>query len=218
MEYETMRQRRNIRLDNPLASAVAMLLSFGLALAASSASADPADAINQRLYEQLQGGPSGSKIETVSNQLYIAHENIDASVIGDALGALLDRQSGKSHSVAVQRRPRLNFEIHFEKNSADLTPESRGSLDELGKVLGSSYTDMRFVIGGHTDQDGDQAVNLPLSQARAEQARDYLVTNHAIAEERLVARGFGSAEPLRNEEKSLKDKQYNRRVDLRPLR
>lgn len=77
---------------------------------------------------------------------------------------------------------------------------------------------MRFVIGGHTDLDGDQAVNLPLSQARADTARAYLVKNHAISADRLVARGYGSTEPLREKEMTKKDKLYNRRVDLRPLR
>lgn len=199
-----------------------LCLSLALAgcavLTATVSVAGEADAINQRLYRQLDGSPSQGKIETVSGQMYIAERNIDAGVIRDALTALLENETPSGQAVAVQRAPRLNFEIHFEKNSAELTPESKASLDELAEVLGEDFADMRFVLGGHTDQDGDSAVNRPLSQARADSARAYLVKIRSISPDRLVARGFGSAEPLRQVEASPQDKLYNRRVDLRPLR
>ena len=194
------------------------LAAAGVLAASASLAADEADAINQRLYRQLQGSPSQGRIETVSGQMYIAERNLDAGVIRDALTALLANEAPGGEAVAVQRAPRVNFEIHFEKNSADLTQESKASLDELAQVLGEDFEEMRFVLGGHTDQDGDRAVNQPLSQARADSARAYLVKNHSIAPDRLVARGFGSAEPLRPVESSPQDKLYNRRVDLRPLR
>jgi len=174
--------------------------------------------INQRLYQQLDGNPSASKIETVSGQMYISQENIDRAVINDALAAMLDQGATGDTSVAVRSAPRLNFEIHFQKNSAELTPESRRGLDELGEVLGSEYLDMHFVLGGHTDLDGDPALNEPLSQARADTARSYLIQTHGIQQERLVARGYGESDPLREVEESAQDKLYNRRVDLRPMR
>ena len=178
-----------------------------------------ADAVNTRLYQQL-GPPEGSgRIETVSGQMYLSEENIDAEVIGEALAALRALDAGPAQAVAIRRAPRLNFEINFPKNSARLTEEARANLDELAAALGAeAYTDMRFVLGGHTDQDGDDAVNQPLSQARAQKATDYLVETHSIDEGRLVARGFGSSEPLREVESNPQDKLYNRRVDLRPLR
>lgn len=194
------------------------LLASALGIVAP-AQADPAaDAINQRLYRQLDDSPSRAKIETISGQLYISEKNIDARVISDALAAMLEGGQGSEQAVAVQRTPRLNFEIHFKKNSADLTEASKASLDQLAQSLGQDFPDMKFILGGHTDQDGDPEVNGPLSQARADSARAYLVGRHAIAAERLVARGFGAAEPLRAVESNPQDKLYNRRVDLRPLR
>lgn len=177
-----------------------------------------ADEINARLYEQLAPPKGSGRIETVSGQMYLSKENIDANVIGEALAAMLDPQQVPSQAVAVQRAPRINFEIHFPKNSAVLTDESRASLDELARALrDENYGDLRFVLGGHTDQDGDETVNQPLSEARAQAARGYLVEQHAIDAERLVARGFGASDPLREVEQSPQDKLYNRRVDLRPL-
>ena len=191
----------------------------------------PADAINQRLYEQLGSGngadpsdsairPDGAsgRIQQVSGQLYLSRENLDADVISAALAAVLDQQQTAGQAVAVQRGPRLNFEIHFKKNSAELTDESRRGLDELGSVLEESYPEIRFVLGGHTDLDGDASVNDPLSQARADSARSYLIEQHDIDPSRLVARGFGTSDPLRPVEETPQDKLYNRRVDLRPMR
>lgn len=192
---------------------------LGLALGPTARADEPAPRdINQRLYEQLEHGPSGDRIQTVSGQMYIGEADLDRSVINDALAAMLDASARADTSVAVRRAPRLNFEIHFQKNSAELTPEARRGLDELGEVLSSEYLDTRFVLGGHTDQDGDPALNEPLSQARADSARAYLVERHRIAADRLVARGYGESDPLREIERTPQDKLYNRRVDLRPMR
>ncbi len=187
----------------------------------ASATADEPDvaAINARLHEALRP-PSGSgRIETVSGQMYLSKENIDAATVSEALAAMLDQQATPGVSVAVRRASRINFEIHFPKNSAELTDESRASLDALAEAIGSDeFEGMRFVLGGHTDLDGDEAVNQPLSEARAERARAYLIEQHAIDATRVDARGFGATEPLRGVEQTVQDKQYNRRVDLRPLR
>jgi len=198
---------------------VPILIAMLLALCGSAMADEPTTQdINNRLYEQLEATPSAGKVETVSGQMYIKKENIDKAVISDALAAMLDQQQTAGSTVSVQRGPRLNFEIHFMKNSAELTPESRKGLDQLGEVLASDYLDTRFILGGHTDMDGDKAVNGPLSQARADTARTYLVEKFEIKPDRLVAEGFGMSEPLRQVEQSPEDKLYNRRVDLRPIR
>jgi outer membrane protein OmpA-like peptidoglycan-associated protein len=203
---------------------MASLASVGFVCAVGVGSAafaeDGADAadINRRLYQQLDGAPSGDKIQTVSGQLYIAKENLESGVINDALAAMLEQGQASDSKVAVRRAARLNFEIHFKKNSAELTEESRAGLDELGQVLGSDYLEMPFIIGGHTDLDGAESINGPLSQARADSARDYLVDRFNLDSDRLVAKGFGTADPLREVEKDAQDKLFNRRVDLRPIR
>jgi outer membrane protein OmpA-like peptidoglycan-associated protein len=178
---------------------------------------NPAD-INRRLYQQLDGNPSADKIETVAGQLYIPKEHIDRDVINDAVAEMLALDRGSESSVAIRRPTRVNFEIHFHKNSAKLTDESRRALDQLGEVLGSDFLETRFVLGGHTDLDGNDAINEPLSQARAESARAYLVETYEIESDRIIAKGFGTSEPLREVEENAQDKLYNRRVDLRPMR
>jgi outer membrane protein OmpA-like peptidoglycan-associated protein len=200
--------------------ALLVLLTLPVLLAAGAA-AEPgpdAEAINARLYEALRPPRGSGRIETVAGQMYLSKENIDAATVSEALAAMLEQEQTTGESVAVRTGPRINFEIHFPKNTAELTEEARRSLDVLADALDAdAYQGMRFVLGGHTDQDGDDAVNQPLSQARAERARDYLVEEHRIDASRLVARGFGAGDPLRAVEETAQDKLYNRRVDLRPL-
>lgn len=209
--------RPAIRAVSTLCISVAML-GIGIADFAFAQAETAAAEINSRVYQQLEGNPSAEKIQTVSGQMFIAKENIDSAVINDALAAMLAEGQGADAVVSVRSAPRLNFEIHFKKNSADLTPESREGLDVLGEVLASEYLDTRFVLGGHTDLDGDAAINGPLSQARADSARNYLLERHRITSNRLVAKGYGMSDPLREVEESDQDKLYNRRVDLRPIR
>lgn len=209
------------RLSELMGALTAVLL---LAIGPNLARADETSAedVNRRLHEQLEGaggaGGDARRIEYVSGQPYLSQENIHSELIRQALDRMLDSQAVPQENIAIQRSSRLNFEIHFQKNSADLTDRSRQSLDQLGTVLADEHLDMRFVVGGHTDLDGNPSINRPLSQARAEAARSYLIERHAIAPERLQARGYGASEPLRAVEQSAQDKKFNRRVDLRPVR
>lgn len=114
---------------NRIQTAFCLIAALALTTLALSVSADEASDINARLYKQLSGSETDAKIEKVSGQLYVSKEHMDAGVIGDALSAMLESQTGKDSTVAVQRGPSLNFEIHFKKNTAELTPESLSSLD-----------------------------------------------------------------------------------------
>ena len=51
-----------------------------------------------------------------------------------------------------------------------------------------------LTISGYTDQLGSDAVNLKLSQARAEAVRDYLKAN-GFPDVPVTVRGMGAAEP-----------------------
>lgn len=215
MNPRTRRQRFSLRVISGFVSGILVIGAGGLTSADGEVSTGD---INSRLYHQLDGGPTPEKIQTVSGQMYIPAEYIDRAVINEALAAMLAQDPKSEDSVAVRRPARLNFEIQFKKNSAELSEKSRRGLDQLGEVLAANYLETRFILGGHTDLDGNEAINQPLSQARAESARDYLVDHHEIAPNRIVAEGFGTSEPLREIEKSPEDKRYNRRVDLRPIR
>jgi len=84
--------------------------------------------------------------------------------------------------------------ISFETGSATLTADSRFELDNLVTAL-NAYPAMRILIGGHTDNTGDPAANLVLSQQRAAAVLKYL-TDRGIDASRLRATGYGDTQPL----------------------
>lgn len=92
-------------------------------------------------------------------------------------------------------RPALSLMIQFDFNSARVRPESRQALANLSLALQSpGLVDSRFAVEGHTDAKGNAAINLKLSEKRAQAVRDFLKSK-GIAADRLVAVGKGSAEP-----------------------
>jgi outer membrane protein OmpA-like peptidoglycan-associated protein len=55
-------------------------------------------------------------------------------------------------------------------NKADIKPESHGTLNDIATVL-KENPEVKVKIIGHTDSDGDDAMNLNLSKRRAESVK-----------------------------------------------
>lgn len=104
--------------------------------------------------------------------------------------------------------------IYFGSGSAKIQRRSFKLLDEAAKVLGQ-YDTLRVEISGHTDNQGDDARNMTLSQARADAVRQYLV-DKGVAAERVVAIGFGETQPVASN-KTGKGRAQNRRIEFRIL-
>jgi OOP family OmpA-OmpF porin len=62
--------------------------------------------------------------------------------------------------------------INFKSGSAEILKTSNKLLDKAVKVL-QDYPDIKLEIQGHTDDVGDDAANLELSQKRAESVKAY---------------------------------------------
>ena len=77
-------------------------------------------------------------------------------------------------------------------DSADILPEARPSLDELGKALSDpKLKGGSFLIAGHTDAKGSDEYNLALSQRRAASVKAFLIETFKVDEGRLSVIGFG---------------------------
>lgn len=94
---------------------------------------------------------------------------------------------------AADKIIRLNH-VYFETGSAKLTDLSRYELGNLISTL-NKYPNMTIEVAGHTDNTGDAAANLTLSQERARTVYDYLVSG-GIAASRLNAKGYGQNKPI----------------------
>lgn len=93
--------------------------------------------------------------------------------------------------------PKASMQLQFSFDSANLTPESMASLDNLSLALKSEQLgDYAFRIEGHTDAAGPEGYNKSLSERRAAAVRAYLVEKHQINPERLQVVGRGEADPV----------------------
>jgi len=84
--------------------------------------------------------------------------------------------------------------IAFANGKADLPPGSTAGLDEVVRILNENPT-VKVEIQGHTDNVGDEVLNMRVSLERAESVKRYLV-EHGIVADRLVARGYGESRPI----------------------
>ena len=108
----------------------------------------------------------------------------------------------------------VNVRIHFALNSADLSPDGRRQARELGNALRApAFASRRFLLAGHTDQQGEDGFNLDLSKRRAKTVEQFLERETGIAKGRLKVEGRGKKEPLFTG-KMDEDHRLNRRVEI----
>lgn len=110
-----------------------------------------------------------------------------------SIRVMRDDATGGSAGPAKPAKPAsASLLITFETNSAALTAQAKRALDVVGQALASDkLANFRFGIEGYADPRGGAAVNLKLSQARAESVRDYLVNSQHIDRARLEPVGKG---------------------------
>lgn len=99
--------------------------------------------------------------------------------------------------------------INFNSGSARLDVAGSAILDELVDIV-QRCPGLRLEVGGHTDDDGDAAANLALSERRAAAVIAYLVS-HGMAQTRFDQRGYGEAAPIVPND-SAENKRRNRRI------
>jgi len=104
-----------------------------------------------------------------------------------------------------------SYHIEFETGSAVIRA---GSFKMLDEIFQSAVVAEGLKIGvfGHTDNNGSDDVNGPLSEKRATAVRDYLV-RRGLKEDRIETRGFGSTKPVADNATE-NGRSRNRRVEI----
>ncbi|WP_224999625.1 OmpA family protein [Cesiribacter sp. SM1] len=122
------------------------------------------------------------------------------------------------HRKAQSISKKLEFTtIDFSSGSSTVTPQMYPDLNKLANFL-IDNPDVKLVISGHTDSDGDEESNKQLSQKRALAIMEYLVHFANVNEAQVEAIGYGSSKPIVPEEKTEEDKKLNRRVEFELIR
>ena len=102
--------------------------------------------------------------------------------------------------------------ILFATNKATLNSTSKAELAKFSTVLKNNnqcYID----IYGHTDTTGNDGINIPLSNSRAQSVASYLKSCGVSASQLQNVNGKGSSEPVADNA-SAAGRQQNRRVEV----
>jgi outer membrane protein OmpA-like peptidoglycan-associated protein len=84
--------------------------------------------------------------------------------------------------------------LNFETGSTALTAASRAQIANIVAIL-KAYPAVEVKIGGYTDNVGDRAANLALSDKRARAVRDAIIAG-GIDAKRVDAEGYGDKHPI----------------------
>ncbi|MCW5806623.1 MAG: OmpA family protein [Deltaproteobacteria bacterium] len=85
--------------------------------------------------------------------------------------------------------------VYFEYDKAIIKAQSYPILDAVAATLKGNPTIQLVEIQGHTDERGDDAYNLDLSDKRAHAVEKYLV-DKGVEAKRITAQGYGETQPI----------------------
>jgi len=171
----------------------ALSMTAGLALAAdNTVSAD--QILNALKPKPLTRGLSIAETPQVDPSVQAKEVKFLASVRNRETRSL---SLGEREQIAeiASTKPKIDLEIQFDYNSADISKTSLTAVQELGKALSNpSLKGSTFVVAGHTDAIGSEPYNLDLSERRADTIKRYLVEKFGLAGSDLVTVGYGKTE------------------------
>ncbi len=102
--------------------------------------------------------------------------------------------------------------ILFATNKATLNTASKNSLSKFSQVMKNNST-CYVDVYGHTDSTGNDGINIPLSQNRAQSVVSYLESCGVPASQIQKIEGKGSSEPVADNSTKA-GRQQNRRVEV----
>jgi OmpA-OmpF porin, OOP family len=104
-----------------------------------------------------------------------------------------------------------SYSIEFETGSANIRPSSYKLLDEIfqSAVVAEG---LKLGVYGHTDNNGSDGINVPLSEKRANAVKAYLLKK-GLKEVRVEAKGLGSSQPIADNNTEA-GRSKNRRVEI----
>lgn len=83
----------------------------------------------------------------------------------------------------------------FDQGSSTLRPEAIRELDRAAAFI-RRFRPIKVRIEGHTDNTGDEDLNLDISEARAVSVREYMVNQAGYDDNLFVTVGYGESRPI----------------------
>ena len=145
------------------------------------------------------------------------------AVLGGATGVYLDnkekklRQQMAGTGVEVKRNPDgsvglvMPGNITFDTNKSNIKPNFYSTLNKVAQTL-TEDNKSGILVTGYTDSTGNDSINIPLSQARAQSVASYLASQ-GVSTTRINAQGHGAANPIASNA-TAEGREQNRRVEI----
>jgi outer membrane protein OmpA-like peptidoglycan-associated protein len=202
-----------------------------LALLATTACVTDPQTGERKISKAAIGALAGAAIGTGAGALVGGRHNRTEMIVGAGIGAIaggavggyMDNQEKKLREqtagtgVQVIRNGDeliLNMPsgITFDTNSYVIKPEFQSTLNDVAATL-ASYDRTYIDVYGHTDSTGNDSINIPLSQSRAQSVASYL-SGRGVNRARIGTQGFGSSQPIASNA-TPEGRQANRRVEIK---
>ncbi|GAB3956845.1 hypothetical protein GCM10028805_47850 [Spirosoma harenae] len=106
-------------------------------------------------------------------------------------------------------------DVLFQQSQFELLPGANNELDQVVAMM-EKYPAMELLVEGHTDNQGDWAPNMKLSEDRVRVVKEYLI-GKGVTENRIQTKAWGPSKPIASNETEEKRKQ-NRRVEFTILK
>lgn len=142
---------------------------------------------------------------------YSVTKNLDVTDLNEYKE--IDEQNLYMAPVKESQVVRLN-NIFFKKKTAELLPESNQELCRFVEFLKINKK-IIIEIAGHTDNKGEPAELLTLSQSRAQAVTDYII-GKGIKADRIIVKGYGQTQPIAFN-KDEEGREMNRRIEFKVL-
>ena len=145
------------------------------------------------------------------------------AVLGGATGIYLDnkekklREATAGTGIDVSRNPDgsvglvMPGNITFDTNKSAIKPNFYATLNKVAQVLAED-TKSAILVTGYTDNTGNDSINIPLSQARAQAVASY-IASQGVSTTRINAQGQGAANPIADNSTAA-GREQNRRVEI----
>jgi len=131
------------------------------------------------------------------------------AVVGGTAGVLIGKkmdkqkaelekiQNAQVETVNEGQAIKVTFDsgILFASGSSSLNQASKTSLTQFAASL-QANPDTDVEIYGHTDSQGGDKINIPLSQKRADAVKSFLEVQGNILSSRMYSQGVGSSQPV----------------------
>src|ERR1700710_1166453 len=175
------------------------IVTFGAALSMTAGLAFAGDTVSADKILNALKPKSATRGLSVGPQVDTAAQAKEASFV-DKLRNRKTRSlsRGERQEIAeiASSKPKIDLEIRFDYNSADISKASMPAVQELGKALSNpNLKGSTFVVAGHTDAAGGEDYNQGLSERRADTIKRYLTESYDINGADLVTVGYGKSRP-----------------------